>query len=150
MLSLTRVSEHLSLAELGCKDGTPYPILVNGLAAESLGVVFELVRAALGGHPLRINSAYRTPEYNKMVGGAANSQHVAGNAIDLSCPSDEQFPEFETKIYQTVLLYNIIADVADLAPVKFVQFYPNKRFVHIDVRSTDTPLRVRRAPAGQD
>ena len=32
----------------------------------------------------RITSAYRNPEYNKSVGGASNSRHTHGDAIDLS------------------------------------------------------------------
>ena len=30
-----------------------------------------------------INSGYRTPEYNKAVGGATNSQHMYGEAVDF-------------------------------------------------------------------
>ena len=34
--------------------------------------------------PLIINSAYRTEEHNRKVGGAENSQHLEGNAVDIS------------------------------------------------------------------
>ena len=30
-----------------------------------------------------VNSAYRTPEYNKSVGGVPNSQHTKGQAVDI-------------------------------------------------------------------
>ena len=33
---------------------------------------------------LIINSAYRTPEHNKSVGGVDNSQHLKGDAADVS------------------------------------------------------------------
>jgi zinc D-Ala-D-Ala carboxypeptidase len=33
--------------------------------------------------PLKINSAYRTPAYNKEIGGSINSQHIFGRAFDV-------------------------------------------------------------------
>lgn len=36
------------------------------------------------GHPLRINSGYRCPELNRMVGGVPTSQHVKGEAADIA------------------------------------------------------------------
>lgn len=33
---------------------------------------------------LRINSAYRTPEYNRRIGGSSRSSHVSGLALDVS------------------------------------------------------------------
>ena len=38
----------------------------------------------LWGKPLKINSAYRCPKYNKSVGGVPRSQHVKGLAADIS------------------------------------------------------------------
>lgn len=36
------------------------------------------------GAPLPVTSGYRSPEYNAKVGGAKNSQHLHGNAYDIS------------------------------------------------------------------
>jgi hypothetical protein len=35
------------------------------------------------GVPMTINSGYRSPEHNAAVGGAPNSQHVKGTAVDF-------------------------------------------------------------------
>ena len=44
--------------------------------------IADLARRQLG-FPLTITSAYRSPDYNKAVGGAVRSQHVANTALDL-------------------------------------------------------------------
>lgn len=36
------------------------------------------------GAPLLVNSGYRCPEVNKIVGGAQNSQHMLGEAADIT------------------------------------------------------------------
>ena len=35
--------------------------------------------------PVRVNSWYRCPELNKLVGGSANSAHMQGWAVDFTC-----------------------------------------------------------------
>ena len=37
------------------------------------------------GVSFKITSSYRTPEHNKRVGGAPNSMHVQGMAVDIAC-----------------------------------------------------------------
>lgn len=37
--------------------------------------------------PLKINSSYRSVNYNKSVGGASNSMHIYGKAVDIACNS---------------------------------------------------------------
>jgi hypothetical protein len=62
-------------------DNTPPMVVIP-----SLVMVFneqmEAVRELLG-CPIHINSAYRSPEVNKAVGGAASSQHMKGQAVDF-------------------------------------------------------------------
>ena len=36
------------------------------------------------GNPITINSAYRSPAYNKKIGGEDNSKHCLGQAIDFT------------------------------------------------------------------
>lgn len=49
---------------------------------EQTSKVLEEARKRLG-KSIRITSAYRSPAYNKRVGGVANSAHVKFNATDL-------------------------------------------------------------------
>lgn len=42
----------------------------------------------LCGFPFRITSSFRTPEYNKRIGGSRNSMHLQGRAVDISCPDN--------------------------------------------------------------
>ena len=39
------------------------------------------------GSPIKINSGYRCPELNILVGGAACSQHMSGEAADITVGS---------------------------------------------------------------
>jgi zinc D-Ala-D-Ala carboxypeptidase len=40
------------------------------------------------GKQIKINSFYRSPELNKAIGGASNSQHCLGEAIDIDADKD--------------------------------------------------------------
>ncbi len=44
----------------------------------------EQVRAALDGRPMYVASWYRCAAYNRTIGGAPDSQHLTGRAIDFS------------------------------------------------------------------
>ena len=42
------------------------------------------------GKPIKINSFYRSPKLNVAIGGAKKSQHLKGEAIDISVGSREE------------------------------------------------------------
>lgn len=50
--------------------------------------VLDPLRIAYG-KPIRVNSGYRSPALNKAVGGAATSQHLTGQAADITTGSIE-------------------------------------------------------------
>src|SRR5690625_1177945 len=79
---MEQLTKNFHRKEFDCKDGTKVPIeFKNNLIR--LAVNLQKLRDDLGS-PLVISSGYRTPKYNKRVGGATLSQHLTASAGDLS------------------------------------------------------------------
>lgn len=72
------ISKNFKVKEFACRDGSD-KILLCPETVEILQAVRDYF-----GKPVHINSAYRTPTYNKKVGGATKSQHVVGTACDIN------------------------------------------------------------------
>ena len=68
---------NFSPAEIACR-GTG-KLLINKLALDKL----QALRDRLG-KPLIVRSAYRSPEHNRAVGGAAYSKHLDSAAFDIA------------------------------------------------------------------
>lgn len=54
--------------------------------------ILDPAREALG-MPIVINSGYRSKQVNKAVGGAPNSQHTKGEAVDITCRDNNRLLE---------------------------------------------------------
>jgi uncharacterized protein YcbK (DUF882 family) len=76
------LSEHFTWAEARCRCGCEIPPDLKGEIQKTASWLEE-VRAALGGRPMRVLSWYRCRSYNAKVGGAPNSQHLLGRAVDF-------------------------------------------------------------------
>ena len=68
-----------------CIDNTPPASAVTALHA-LVDNVLDPLREAWGG-PIRVNSGYRCPKLNRLVGGTPNSQHQRGEAADITVGS---------------------------------------------------------------
>ena len=71
------LSTNFKVREFACKDGSDVIFISDGLVQ-----VLQAIRSHFG-KPVTINSAYRTPTYNKKVGGETYSQHQYGVAADI-------------------------------------------------------------------
>jgi len=76
-----KLTAHFSKNEFDCTDGSEMPFEVLNNVIEVANNL-EVLRAHFGA-PITINSAYRSPVYNRSVGGAVNSQHLGGKAADV-------------------------------------------------------------------
>ena len=86
---MSQLSEHFSLAELTHTnhrefDNTPNEQELANLYR--LAEFLELVKTALGGKPIMVNSAFRSKQVNDSVGSKDTSQHRLGCAADIRVP----------------------------------------------------------------
>lgn len=121
----TGPSKHLTWKELACKNGIAYPqkFILDGRIFK-VALMFEDIRA-IWGKPILIHSAYRTPEYNKKIGGARLSQHCQGRALDLAPPQGVTINQFYDAIKRNTSEFGI----------RGIGKY--KTFVHVDIRPSD-------------
>jgi len=116
-----QLTENFKVREFRCKDGSD-KILID----DNLPKLLQTIRDAFG-KPITINSAYRTPAYNKKVGGASSSQHVQGKAADIVV---QDVPPFAVAAW----MEQYIRSAGKYA----CGYYPISLFNHVDVRSTAT------------
>ena len=138
---MSQLTAHFSLDELTFTqhrslDNTPPADVIEHLKTTAGGL--ELVRAALGGFGLRINSGYRSPAVNAAVGGAATSAHLTGYAADFVCPN----------FGDPLACCRAIAGARDRGLLDFDQLIQEGSWVHI---SFDPRMRgqvLTKAPGG--
>ena len=84
-----KLTEHFSLEELTHTDHREYDNTPNDAELENLKRLAEFleeVKAALGGRPVMVNSAFRSKQVNDAVGSKDSSQHRIGCAVDFRVP----------------------------------------------------------------
>lgn len=122
---------HFAPAEIASRDDGALRVDEDALDA------LERLRTALG-RPMIVNSAYRTPERNKAVGGAPNSQHLLGRAFDISMANHD--PE-------------LFVMAARTAGFRGIGLYHRSNFIHIDIgpaRSWGEPFPARQSRFAAD
>jgi uncharacterized protein YcbK (DUF882 family) len=104
--------KHFTLAELTHSttaaaqniDNTPPPAVVAKLVALT-NKLLDPVRE-LWGDPLTVNSGFRSPALNKAIGGAVASQHMKGEAADITAGT----PEKNKALFNMILAASIEFD----------------------------------------
>lgn len=76
------LTKNFKLSEFNCQGQFPPGEFWDNI--EEVAIQLQKVRDILG-RPIIITSGYRTPEYNKLIGGAVRSQHLLGKAADSKC-----------------------------------------------------------------
>jgi len=83
------LTQNFSLEELTHTDHREYDNTPNDAELENLKRLAEFleeVKAALGGRPVMVNSAFRSKQVNDAVGSKDTSQHRIGCAVDIRVP----------------------------------------------------------------
>jgi hypothetical protein len=122
------LSNHFTLEEFTASqsgarsglDNKPNPSQIAHLMA--IAATLEKVRTLLGGAAIHIDSGYRSPAVNALVGGAPTSAHLDGYAADFICPT------FGTP-------YDVACRIRD-AKIPFDQLICEYGWVHISIAPT--------------
>jgi len=120
------ITTNFQVKEFACSDGTDM-ILIDTALAQRL----QQIRDHFG-KPVTIISGYRTPAYNKLIGGATNSYHMKGQAADIII-SGVTRNQIRTYAFSIGLTYEIYNDDRPDTP-GLAQ--------HLDTRDTSHPTTV--------
>ena len=142
-----KLSEHFTLGEL-TKSGS-HPEVYNIPSHEAIQNMkrvcawLEALREASPtpskrrGAPIIINSGYRSPQLNRKIGGAPNSNHLTGCAVDIRVSGMEQLIRYAA----------ILLDYADESKQDFDELLIEKNrygaiWLHFAVRPKDNRRKV--------
>ena len=86
--------------------------------------------------PIIINSGYRSPAVNQLAGGATNSNHLTGCAVDIRCAGKEQMIRYAS----------ILLDIADGTKRDYdellLEQHGNVCWLHFAVRPKDNRRKI--------
>jgi len=116
-----KLSTNFSISEFQSKDGSETPPMVI-LNLRKLAKNIQVLRDYIG-KPIKINSGYRSPQHNAKIGGAKNSQHLTGKAVDIRV--DGMTPK---------QLFDIIETLQNKGKMDIGGLKAYNSFVHYDIR----------------
>ena len=138
--SQAKLSEHFTLGEM--TKSNSHPEVYNIPSHEAIANLKRLcgwleVLRERSGTPIRINSGYRSPQLNRKIGGAANSNHLTGCAVDIKVSGMEQALRYAV----------ILLDYSEESKREFDELLIEKNrygaiWVHFAVRPKDNRRKV--------
>ena len=134
----SKLSEHFSLREL-TKTNTGIDNVPNEEQVNNLKRVcqwLERLRSKRN-EPIIINSGYRSSQVNKAVGGAPNSNHLTGCAVDIHVSGMEQLIRYAA----------ILLDISDERQEDFDELLLERSprgtyWLHFAVRPKNNRMRI--------
>lgn len=78
--------KYFKMKEFECRDGCVMPASARENIEALVDNVLDPLREAYG-KPIGVNSGYRCAKHNREVGGVPASQHMLGEAADISAGS---------------------------------------------------------------
>lgn len=137
-----QLSSNFTLAEMTNSQAAARNGLNNtptGVVLESLKYTcrqLETLRIILG-TPILVSSGYRSPEVNKIVKGAFNSQHVLGQAVDFTSPRFGTPKAIVGRLKNSLLPYDqLILEYDSWVHISFVEGGGRKQVLVIDINGT--------------
>ena len=135
------LTKNFTLAELTYSDpahgieNIPSPMVI-----ENLKLLAEKVLQPIRDHfkiPVIVTSGYRSPEYNLRIGGAINSQHMRGEAVDIDLgPKNREVFEW---VINNLTVDQIIWELGTPPP------NGNPQWIHISYKKSGNRNMVTRA-----
>lgn len=111
-------------------DNTPNQQIIDNLKQLVLNILDPLREAY--GEPIIVNSGYRSVELNRAINGAKSSQHVKGQAADITGKSKENNKKLFELIQSLQLPYDQLIDEQNFSWIH-VSFSdnPRKQILHL-------------------
>lgn len=146
-----RLSTHFTLAEFEASQTAARLGLDNRVPPELMGDLIytaralEVVRTALGKHPVIVTSGYRSPEVNAAVGGSPTSQHMKGQAADIIVPGCGRPIEVCRRILEAGIVFDqLINEFSAWTHISFVPSGARMALLTIDRQGTRRGLHEAR------
>lgn len=113
--------------------------LPNGIEESMIALgedVLDPAREKLGA-PVVVNSGFRCPLHNQTVGGVANSQHVRGEAADVTCKDNQRLARIiveQGKFDQLIIYPTLTSSTSDATRKSSSELGSSSllpRFIHV-------------------